>query len=490
MNRRGPVVFPCVLLVAVLAVPIFGQGRPPSPAAVDQSIPRDLRPLLQPRQSEMRLVVLRYTQDRVALTGNFLGGPRGAAGGGRGSSVAVPIAAYPSPGRIARLKRFDLDWQAALGRLDVTKLSPAAKSDLDKLVSTIASNSKQLEDDSAALAQVSPIVPFAPAIVQLVESRIRLETVDPEGAAGVLSDITRQVVRMSARIEGGLGASPAADGLRIGKELATRGAAAADALRSGLGEWFAFYNGYDPLFTWWVGVPFKKADAALQGYSALLKDKVAAADLGSSNVIVPQEAGIAPAPAPKFPSVPDLAGILALPQDEMSAIVQRFRGSSGRGGRGGAEASQGARGAQSVQPPTVRDRKFYQDWLAALRTLRFETLTRNAQVDYLYIRKTAEQQLARFGVTLPANPPRKADASGITGAARGRQGLVFDLQDELIPYSPEQLIALAEKEFEWCDAEMKKASSQMGFGADWKRAIEKVKEIHPPPGDRWAWSAT
>ena len=106
----------------------------------------------------------------------------------------------------------------------------------------------------------------------------------------------------------------------------------------------------------------------------------------------------------------------------------------------------------------VRDRAFYEAWLKALRTLDFDKLTRNAQVDYLYIKKMAELQIARDGATLPENPPRKADASGIPGPARGRQGLIFDLQDELIPYTPEELIAIAEKEFAWCEAEMKKAS--------------------------------
>ena len=45
----------------------------------------------------------------------------------------------------------------------------------------------------------------------------------------------------------------------------------------------------------------------------------------------------------------------------------------------------------------------------------------------------AEQQIARDGIVLPANPPRKADTSGISGPARGRQGLIFDLQDDLGP---------------------------------------------------------
>ena len=52
----------------------------------------------------------------------------------------------------------------------------------------------------------------------------------------------------------------------------------------------------------------------------------------------------------------------------------------------------------------------------------------------------------------------------------------------MIPYTPEQLIALAENEFAWCEAEMRKASRQMGFGDDWKQALEKVKGMHVEPG--------
>jgi uncharacterized protein (DUF885 family) len=52
----------------------------------------------------------------------------------------------------------------------------------------------------------------------------------------------------------------------------------------------------------------------------------------------------------------------------------------------------------------------------------------------------------------------------------------------MIPYTPEELIALAEKEFAWCDQEMLKASREMGFGNDWKKAIEKTKDSAVPPG--------
>jgi uncharacterized protein (DUF885 family) len=52
----------------------------------------------------------------------------------------------------------------------------------------------------------------------------------------------------------------------------------------------------------------------------------------------------------------------------------------------------------------------------------------------------------------------------------------------MIPYTPEELIDIANKEFAWCENEMKRASREMGFGDDWKKALEKVKNMHVDPG--------
>ncbi|WP_315822441.1 hypothetical protein [Paraflavitalea speifideaquila] len=43
----------------------------------------------------------------------------------------------------------------------------------------------------------------------------------------------------------------------------------------------------------------------------------------------------------------------------------------------------------------------------------------------------------------------------------------------MIPYTPEELVEIANKEFAWCDAEMLKASREMGFGDDWKKPLRK-----------------
>lgn len=77
---------------------------------------------------------------------------------------------------------------------------------------------------------------------------------------------------------------------------------------------------------------------------------------------------------------------------------------------------------------------------------------------------------------------QKDDGSGIVGNPIGREELIRQLQYEMIPYSPEELIAIANKEFAWCDAEMLKASREMGFGDNWKAALEKVKNSYVPMG--------
>ncbi len=78
----------------------------------------------------------------------------------------------------------------------------------------------------------------------------------------------------------------------------------------------------------------------------------------------------------------------------------------------------------------------------------------------------------------------KAKDQPIIGDPIGRDGLVADLENEMIAYTPEELIAVAEREFAWVDTELKRAAHDMGLGDDWKAALEKVKEDHVAPGEQ------
>ncbi|KAK8068697.1 hypothetical protein PG994_005313 [Apiospora phragmitis] len=72
----------------------------------------------------------------------------------------------------------------------------------------------------------------------------------------------------------------------------------------------------------------------------------------------------------------------------------------------------------------------------------------------------------------------------IVGEPIGRDGLLAELEAEMIPYSPEELVRIAEKEYAWCEAEMIKASQEMGFGVEWRDALEHVKGLVEPPGSQ------
>jgi uncharacterized protein (DUF885 family) len=54
----------------------------------------------------------------------------------------------------------------------------------------------------------------------------------------------------------------------------------------------------------------------------------------------------------------------------------------------------------------------------------------------------------------------------------------------MIAYTPQQLIRIAESDYAWCQAQIKQASREMGFGDDWKAAVEKVKTMHVAPGEQ------
>ena len=308
------------------------------------------------------------------------------------------------------------------------------------------------------MAQAMAVVPFAPKIVQLVEARIRVEDMNAQRAAATITEVTKEIARLTA--------TPP----RVNREQAMLGATAVEQLRAITTEWFNFYNGYDPLFTWWMGMPYEKVDEALKDYAALLRDKVAA-----ENLTVPASA---PRPPIRSPPAARRSSRRSRPRRDHRAAPGRDarhrRALHGRGRRARRAA------AAAAEPPATS--AFYTSWLAALKSLDFDTLSRNAQVDYLFIRRTAETQIARANLKLDPNPPRKPDNERHSRPGARPRRADPGPAEAMIPYTPEQLIALAEKEFAWCDHEMLKASREMGFGDDWKKAVEKTKTRASPPG--------
>ena len=100
--------------------------------------------------------------------------------------------------------------------------------------------------------------------------------------------------------------------------------------------------------------------------------------------------------------------------------------------------------------------------------------------------KDADKALTGYNVFLKEKVIGIApdDKTTIIGDPVGREALMNELAEEMIPYTPEELIAIAQTEYDWCMREMLKASHEMGFGDDWHAAVEKVKQTHVPPGEQ------
>jgi uncharacterized protein (DUF885 family) len=97
---------------------------------------------------------------------------------------------------------------------------------------------------------------------------------------------------------------------------------------------------------------------------------------------------------------------------------------------------------------------------------------------------TALEDYSKFLREKVAGLDPKAKDAPIIGDPIGRDGLLADLSNEMIVYTPEELIAIAEREFKWVDNELKRAARDMGLGDDWKAALDRVKQDYVEPGQQ------
>jgi uncharacterized protein (DUF885 family) len=283
-----------------------------------------------------------------------------------------------SPRRRARLREFYTGWDGLLRELPFAGLDQESRIDHTLLRNEIRYQLALLDREEVHAGEMAPLLPFAATIAELQEGRRELRLIDAPAVAQTLAALAARIDDTRRGVEAGVrgtaaadtaGAAGAARGARAGgptrdtaaaapirasRAIAFRSASAAADLRQTLQRWYRFYAGYDPLFTWWAAEPYRRADAALDSYISVLRERV----VGT----------------------------------------------------------------------------------------------------------------------------RPGDEDPIVGDAIGADGLRADLTREMITYTPAQLVTIAEREFAWCEAEMKKAARDMGFGDDWKAALEKVKTQYVEPG--------
>jgi hypothetical protein len=76
------------------------------------------------------------------------------------------------------------------------------------------------------------------------------------------------------------------------------------------------------------------------------------------------------------------------------------------------------------------------------------------------------------------------DGDPLVGDPIGRAALEAELAHEFLSYSPEELLAIGERELRWCEAELRRAAAELGHGDDWRAALAEVKEDSVPPGEQ------
>jgi dipeptidyl aminopeptidase/acylaminoacyl peptidase/uncharacterized protein (DUF885 family) len=288
-----------------------------------QSVPGLDELELDASRSELRPVIERYSADRASLS----------------RTHTIPV----SPARRSKFRQFYSDWLERLGRLSFDGLSQDGRVDYLLLKNQLEYELRRLDIQAKEAAEMGPLMPFASPIIGLEESRRRMEPIDPAKAANLLNEVAKQIDKTRKT-----NTKPA------NKTVALRAAAAVNSLRTALRNWFGFYNGYNPQFSWWVGEPYKQVDQALNAYASSLRDR--------------------------------------------------------------------------------------------------------------------------------GEDDKASDGRSIAGERIGRDALRSELAHEMIPYTPEELLAIAEKEMAWCQTEMVRASRELGFGDDWRKALEHVKERHVEPG--------
>ena len=481
------------------------------PAKPQEPVVPNLQEIIAKPISPVRMISLRFDADRGNLNRTY--------------TVAQ------SPFRFARMAKFYADWSKALADLDTKKLTDAGRNEVQQLQENVKRHQRELEQQKKAQAEVAFLLPFGGAIVGLEDSRRRMERLDSAKAAGVLMEMVKSIAKSHKALEASLAKGSTTK--PPAKELRNRAADAVRDLRTALRNWNGFYDGYDPDYMFWMGEPYKASDKALQDYIALLRTKeepektdkadtkAAGTDATTRPSAVAAAAPVKPEangakaepPAteaseiaqklPKENDVPDLATLLAFPQSEFQGVIQRYQ--AGRNNIAGRLSALPVPPTDAPRAPDrqARAKKFYGDWQAALRKLSFDALSKDAQVDYLLLQNQIQHELKRADNPAPtrggrggAGAGRQRDELAIEGRPIGREAMLEELAVEMIPYSPEELIGIAEKEFAWCDAEMLKASHELGFGDDWKRAIEKAKTMHVQPGHQpeairdLAWEAT
>lgn len=341
---------------------------------------------------------------------------------------------YAIPGAQARQERFVgfySAWKQRLESVDFTALDRPGRVDYVLMRHELDYQLAQLGHERRKWEECAALLPFAEAIIELEERRCRLETVDSRDAAQRVDAIIRGIKEVRERIEEGR------------KKPATPDAAP------------TFGTLLDP-----------------------------APPPPAASATAPPTASVA------SPSVSPTASSAASDPSVSSGATTVPPGDAPMSARAGGSTSKEPtkKPPLSVTPVTaLRAARFVDALRGTLRG--WFTYHDGYQPDFSWwVRRPHEDagkaldEYAKYLREEIAGLKGK-DEDPLVGDPIGADALRDDLAHELMPYSPGELVQIAEAQFAWCEAEMKKAAADLKFD-DWKKALEHVKNLHVPPGEQ------
>jgi len=168
---------------------------------------------------------------------------------------------------LARLESFHQEALAGLPQAaPFSQLGLADRADWVLLRNRMDHELRGIAHERARLAEVDPLLPFAPPLIALIEARMERRFADAQESAAVLDAAARAIAALRKEWEA---AKPAAR-----PTVANRAAERCGELRDALGAWQRFYAEYDPQFTWWCEEPFGRLSRALGEHERFLREKV------------------------------------------------------------------------------------------------------------------------------------------------------------------------------------------------------------------------
>ena len=238
---------PALILLLLPSVLVAQSGDLLPPSGWDED-PPELVSLVEfaRTESELRVTVDRYLEDKAAIERRY--------------------EVLYSPTRIDRLTKFYLAWRQQLQELPFANLSHEAQIDYIALRNRIDYDVEALRLDEERSLQMAVLLPFFDDIRRLQEDRFDRKRVHPLTAADTLNDVANQLGNLIDDLESDDRPT------NVSPVVAWRAANQVLHLRQILADWYTFYDGYDPMFNFWVPEPNARVDAALEQYAIAINE--------------------------------------------------------------------------------------------------------------------------------------------------------------------------------------------------------------------------